>query len=346
MGRAEDLFEKIKRDGELAINEFILTRKSEELFLDFKRSADDGLGKVFHDNDRNNLSKAISGFGNSEGGVILWGVDCKREKYDPADIPRTKHPIKDIKKFISFVESAISGCTIPPHSKVQNYPISINKNDEGFVMTYIPKSVHAPHQVVNDFKYYMRAGSSFMPVTHGILAGMFGQRPQPDVFINFPVDPAIINAGSIVVTIIFMICNGGAGIASDIFINLKMISSPGEKCRVLFDTLQPEYWIQNFALGRFLTLISKHELRLPPDSSIEAVRMILSIEPPFDRDFRMDCLCGCGQAPSFKFELKQSQGVIEELYTQFLKKNEESTLTEEDRFNFVQSLLPKERERL
>lgn len=135
MGRAEDLFEKIKREGELAIDEFILTRKSEELFLDFKRSADEGAGKVLHDNDRDNLSKAISGFGNSEGGVIVWGVYCTKDKLDPADIPRTKHPIKDVKRFVSFLESAISSCTIPPHSKVQNYPIPINQNDEGFVIS-------------------------------------------------------------------------------------------------------------------------------------------------------------------------------------------------------------------
>jgi hypothetical protein len=32
MGRAEDIFERISREGEAAIDEFILTRKSEELF--------------------------------------------------------------------------------------------------------------------------------------------------------------------------------------------------------------------------------------------------------------------------------------------------------------------------
>jgi hypothetical protein len=38
MGRAEDIFERIKAEGELAINEFVQTRHCEELFLDFKRS--------------------------------------------------------------------------------------------------------------------------------------------------------------------------------------------------------------------------------------------------------------------------------------------------------------------
>ena len=71
MGRAEEIFQKLKREGEAAIDEFILSRQSEELFLDFKRSHDGGKGKRLHDRDLNNLAKAISGFGNSEGGVII-----------------------------------------------------------------------------------------------------------------------------------------------------------------------------------------------------------------------------------------------------------------------------------
>lgn len=74
MGRAEDIFEKLKKEGESAIDEFIAARQSEELYLDFKRSANDGRKKILHDRDLNNLAKAISGFGNSEGGVIVWGL--------------------------------------------------------------------------------------------------------------------------------------------------------------------------------------------------------------------------------------------------------------------------------
>jgi hypothetical protein len=78
MERAKELFEKIKSDGKSAIEEFIFTHKTEELFLDFKRSADNGNGQRLHQNDRKNLAKAISGFGNSEGGVVIWGVDCSK----------------------------------------------------------------------------------------------------------------------------------------------------------------------------------------------------------------------------------------------------------------------------
>src|SRR5579871_4078524 len=107
MSRAEDIFERLQKDGEKAIDEFIMTQQSEEMFLDFKRSANNGDGTVLSDKDRNNLAKAISGFGNSEGGVIVWGIECKRD-IDGADIPKAKFPIKNVKRFVSFLENAIS----------------------------------------------------------------------------------------------------------------------------------------------------------------------------------------------------------------------------------------------
>lgn len=99
MGRAEDIFEKIKKEGISAIDVFILTRKSEELFLDFKKSADDGIGKLLHNDDRKNLAKAISGFGNSEGGIIVWGIHCDKEIHDDADIARAKKPSRTLRNF-------------------------------------------------------------------------------------------------------------------------------------------------------------------------------------------------------------------------------------------------------
>ena len=107
VGRAEDIFEKIKKDGKQAIDEFIIDQKSEELFLEFKRSSDDGLGSKLSDLDREHLAKAISGFGNSEGGVIVWGIDCSKCK-DYADVAHSKYPIQNVKRFVSWLEGIVS----------------------------------------------------------------------------------------------------------------------------------------------------------------------------------------------------------------------------------------------
>src|SRR3989304_5638338 len=107
MSRAEDIYERIKKGGEKALDELILTQQSEELFLDFKRSANNGNSTILDDKDRNHLAKAISGFGNSEGGVVVWGIECRRGT-DGADLPKAKFPVKNTKRFKSFLENAIS----------------------------------------------------------------------------------------------------------------------------------------------------------------------------------------------------------------------------------------------
>ena len=102
MDRAKDLFEKIKKEGVSAIEELILTRKSEELFLDFKQSSDNGSRRVLSDEDRKNLAKAVSGFGNSAGGVIIWGLQCSPGK-DGADVVDKKAFLQDAKKFFNLI---------------------------------------------------------------------------------------------------------------------------------------------------------------------------------------------------------------------------------------------------
>src|SRR5436190_23385554 len=111
MGRAEDLFARFCDKGVAAIDDLITDRVSEELFLDFKRSTDQGAGTRLHQSDRNNLAKAISGFGNSEGGLVVWGVDCRNI---PAvgDVAGSKFPIKNPRRFVSWLEGAVSGCTV------------------------------------------------------------------------------------------------------------------------------------------------------------------------------------------------------------------------------------------
>lgn len=176
MERALDIFQRITRDGFSAVEAFLADRKAEELFLEFKRSSNNGHDPRLSDIDRKNLAKSISGFGNSEGGVIVWGVDCSRD-HDGADVANALVPIENPQRFVSLIQGAISGCTIPPHSGVQVGFVGMPGNgNAGFVITLIPKSDAAPHQSVVTKHYYIRAGSDFVPTLHDVLAGMFGRQ--------------------------------------------------------------------------------------------------------------------------------------------------------------------------
>jgi hypothetical protein len=338
MGRAEDIFEKIIKEGEAAIDEFILTRKSEELFLDFKRSADNGNEKILHQNDRDNLAKAISGFGNSEGGVIVWGVDCSPAQ-DLADVAKTKIPINNVKRFLSWLEGAVSGCTIPPHIGVQHHCITINNQVDGFVASVIPKSMHAPHQVVGKLQYFIRAGSNFVPTPHAVLAGMFGRRPQPNVFHQLSAGQVKLFKEKIEMQVGFLLRNQGPGIATDLFINVMVISNPGDNTDISFNPPDLNNWKGQFSFGRHVSMISKTDFRLPPEAWAQPVVMNLSFSPPFSRDLKIDCLCGCSQAPSTKFTLENDRTIIEKLYTDFMEKNEKGVLVNKDKIDIIEQLL-------
>lgn len=338
MGRAEDVYEKIKKEGLKAIDEFILDRESEELFLDFKRSTDNGSGKKLDQKDRNNLAVAISGFGNSEGGVIVWGIDCSKDDKG-ADVACAKYPIKDIKKFKSWIENAISGCTVPPIIGVQNHTVNISDKGDGFVVTYIPNSVHTPHQVMGKNQYYIRAGSSFVPTPHSVLAGMFGKKPQPNVFQMYASPPAELINDKIKIELGFLIVNKGPGIANDLYLNLKVISKPGNNCEVSFELIDQNNWIGQLVFGVQFGIISKKDVRLPPDSLLNPFVMHLIIAPPFTNSLLIEGTCGSGNSPSRVFKLENDNKSIRKLYDDFLEDGVMGCLDNMARHDIVNKLL-------
>jgi hypothetical protein len=313
MGRAEELFATIVAGGETAIDEFIYARASEELFLDFKRSANCGQGSRLHQNDRANLEKAVSGFGNSEGGVIVWGVDCSR---DPAtgDVASAKLPIEQPTRFKSWLENATSGVTVPVHGGVRHHAVP-TADQTGFVVTLIPISHHAPHQTTNDKRYYMRAGSSFLPVPHAVLAGMFGRRPNPNVYplctilsSSAGVDQTGFNYVQIEYAV--SLCNDGPGIAEDLFINLDLASAPGEKCSIDFKRFDRTEWFVNYFPGRKVSLISRGGLKLAPNAHILPTPINMIFHPPFNEPLRITGNCGCSGSPTFPILIEADPTVI------------------------------------
>jgi len=343
--RAEDIFQQIRTGGLGAINAFILSRSSEELFLDFKRSSDCGKGNRLSQNDRNNLAKAISGFGNSEGGVLVWGVDCSQNPQE-GDVAKALVPIEKVYRFKSWIEGAISGCTIPPHSKVQNIAIVDESEIDGFLITLIPKSINAPHQMLPNRQYYIRAGSDFVPTLHDVLSGLFGRRPQPQVFHMFTTGPAELENRRVKITVGFLIRNQGPGIASSVFITLMLFRFPGPDGSIGFQPSDPQNWSGSWSFGRHLSLIAKDGIRLPPTAHCQPVIMEAYVAPPFDEGFRLEGTVGSAESEPHAFLLECSAERIETLYNGFLKKATNGTLTKKDKLSFVADFLNLKKEEI
>ncbi|MDR3586054.1 MAG: ATP-binding protein [Desulfosporosinus sp.] len=313
------------------------------MFLDFKQSTEHGEGKKLNQIDREKLAKAISGFGNSEGGLIVWGIECSPD-CTGADIAHSKKPIKNPTRFVSWIEGAVSGCTIPPHRGVKSYSVAIDE-ETGYVVTYIPKSNDAPHQIVSGlkdaYKYYIRAGSSFVPTPHGVLAGLFGRRPQPNIFHHFLIAPSEpyceIYEFQIKVEVTISLRNLGPGIARDLFFNANVYSNMGSKTLVSFEP--DASWISQQMFGIHFNAISKSEVRVPPESYLTPYTIRLFIKPPFDKNLRIDCACGCGDAPTTKFTIINDCAKVAKAFEKYKEKYNNNTLTTEEKYAFTRLVL-------
>jgi hypothetical protein len=283
MGRAEDLFRRLSDQGEANIDQMIQDRQSEELFRDFKRSADGGGGPRLHQTDRENLAKAISGFGNSEGGVILWGVDC-RDLPAVGDVAQARVPIQNPQRFLSWLEGAVSGCTLPPHPGVRQVAIEQPGSHTGFVATLVPRSYLAPHQcVLGRPYYYIRAGSDFLPAPHGVLAGLFGRRPEPFVFHGWNLGPVRFTGRSVHFHIGFTLNSRGPGIARDLYVTVQS-GLPNAKSELSYECPDSKGWTGSMAYGQIIHLTSVDGFKLAPGAIVQPIILHFRLESRFEHE--------------------------------------------------------------
>lgn len=77
------------------IESFLADQQEENIHLDFK-TADAQLVR----DDRQNLARALSGFADSEGGLIIWGIEA-RPNHQKVDCASGKREISPLSLFLS-----------------------------------------------------------------------------------------------------------------------------------------------------------------------------------------------------------------------------------------------------
>jgi len=172
----EDLFKKIVAGGVAEVDRMVTQKITENFILDYKLTGRPGKAGGISDKNREIFSKAVSGFGNAHGGVIIWGVDC-REKDDGEDIPRSIDPIPTMVAFKSALENWTQHATRPVHTGVRHEILYYPDGEKGLIVTYIPEGIEAPYEAqypAGDEKFYWRTGSTFTRVDYGPLSRMFG----------------------------------------------------------------------------------------------------------------------------------------------------------------------------
>ena len=341
MSRAEDIFQKLVYFGEDAIDEFIINQQTEELFLDFKQAVSTGKNfTTLHRDDRKNLAKAISGFGNSEGGVIIWGVECSRD-VEIGDVARAKIKVHNVHRFLSWLENAISGCTIPSHNKVRNHIISVDENGDGFIATYIPKSELAPLMTTTNSTIYIRSGSNNVPAPYSVIAGMFGRRPQPNIDLllgnkalevleNSDEDmlypQSIDNPPEKYVKISFSLQaeNNSNVIAREVYLSCRTLNYGGEYNKVRYLNYNQMDSIPGTE-GQ-LNLITRPELRLPPRGIVRFSNIDIIFSPYADDDFQLEGVIGADNTAPKDFRIYIPKNRLRSFVAKALRDEDENEL--------------------
>jgi len=199
----------------------------EDLHLDFKILSG---GDNFNRDDRKNLAKAISGFANSDGGVLVWGVDARPDG-SGADVVLELSPITNCSVAFSHLQAYTGKAVSPLVTGVENRMIEL-QDGSGFLATFVPRSDTAPHMAcLGEARYFKRSGDSFYRMEHFDLEDMFGRRAHPKLefllspFANLPSRASLSEGGqrSVVVNFVLALANAGRGIARFPYLQIKAV---------------------------------------------------------------------------------------------------------------------------
>jgi hypothetical protein len=135
------------------------SRAQESLYLEFKRS--ESLAK--DERKRDEMSKDVSAFANSEGGDILYGVIQYEKAPSSCDDIDNGVDIRDITP--EWVEQVIQSRIQPRIKGIRINPIELRVTRPGRFMyaVHVPQSADAPHQA-SDKRYYKRFNFNSVPM--------------------------------------------------------------------------------------------------------------------------------------------------------------------------------------
>jgi hypothetical protein len=195
------------------LDDWVSSQKQEDLHLDFKlmQSAPD-----FGRDDRKNLAKALSGFANSDGGLIAWGIDG-RKNAECVDCAVGVVPVSNVGAVLSKLQSLTGEATVPIVDGVVHRIVPVAAGG-GVVITYVPPSEAGPHMaMLGENRYYKRSGDSFYQMEHFDIADMFGRRVRPRLALSLSLTTGGASSGgggrSAKVQAVVGIENSGRGLA-------------------------------------------------------------------------------------------------------------------------------------
>ncbi|MCI0366392.1 MAG: ATP-binding protein [Phycisphaerales bacterium] len=177
-------FESLKLEADL--DKLRQEHRQEDLHLEFKEKSDRRSGRL-NESDRKGFSKALSGFANADGGILIFGI--ANEKRTGIDCAGPLKPITGHEDFRSRLLDSILNATHPAVDGVGIESIH-SGSGSGYVKCLIPQSDKPPHRaVLADREYYRRTSNGHQRMEHYELEDVFGRRLRPSLKLKVELHP-------------------------------------------------------------------------------------------------------------------------------------------------------------
>jgi hypothetical protein len=141
----------------------------------------------------------MSGFGNANGGLVIWGVKARKDA-DDVDAAQAIEPIREPTRYLSNLTSYSGAAVSPAMPGVVHRLIE----DTSVAVTLVPETDGGPYMAnLGVGKYFTRSGSSFRTMEHFQIVDVLNRRRRPDLRVCASVRDAdtivvgLLNAGRV-----------------------------------------------------------------------------------------------------------------------------------------------------
>lgn len=283
------LWERFVEGGADAILAELQQATPEFDYLDFKRSTstpEQLRRRRLSPEDKKNLGKALGGFANSLGGLIVWGLECDQ------DIPESERcfgpGLEDGRLFESVLSELVGGATVPGLRGVE---LRLIENDQGIasLVMMVPMREFGPVRTTigESDKYFFRTGDRFTPVPHQLLAAMFGRTPPAELTASprgLPARAIKNELGKLQISMEVCLKNSGIALAEQpaIAVTIESESTSAE--------VAPGNGLAGFATygdsirGAWLNCLAGQGIAVPAGMEFRFLFFDILLKPPFSSD--------------------------------------------------------------
>jgi len=165
------------------LEEFIRNGEAESLYYECKAPGDPKLTRDL----RLHLAKALSGFSNTNGGILIWGLSTTKHAHSGLDVMTQLEPIGNCKSFAQQVANEIPGLSTPGVINAEVKTLTETPTEtRGIVVAHVPKFVGDPVQSTEDQRFYYRSGDDFVVAPYEMVKRLFAATESPDLHLVFP----------------------------------------------------------------------------------------------------------------------------------------------------------------